>query len=328
MIDHALALPQGGYIVPDNRWDLVPAGDRAYPDISVVIPYYRNRAQLDLLLEGLKLQDYPRFEVIVADDGSPEPLSVADPDLPVRVLRQEDLGFRAAAARNLAARSARAADGDLFCFLDQDMIPEPGYLSAITRLPSVLPDALAVGRREHADLDGWSPAGVRDWLSGHGPSPEQLPAPEWLARGYRDSQNLLQIGDTSYEYLISAVMCCSKALFDEIGGFDETFRQYGGEDWEFAYRAWNAGAVLLHEPTAVAWHDGPDWAGRTTAEERRAKKAEEEQALRQRIPSRNQTGSVVASTRAQRRVARWRNDFPERDLLDDLFGTGQRPAAR
>lgn len=325
MIDHALALPQGGYIVPDNRWDLVPAGERACPDISVVIPYYRNRDQLNLVLEGLKLQDYPRFEVIVADDGSPEPLSMDDPDLPVRVLRQEDEGFRAAAARNLAAR---AADGDLLCFLDQDTIPEPGYLSALSRLPSVMPDALAVGRREHADLTGWSPGAVRDWLNGRGPSPERLPAPEWLEQAYRESQNLLRIGDTSYEYLISAVMCCSKALFGELGGFDESFRQYGGEDWEFAYRAWIAGAVLLHEPTAVAWHDGPDWAGRATAEERYAMKAVEERALRERIPSRSRTGSGPDTLREQRRAARWQHAFPNRDLLDDLFGTGQRPAAR
>ncbi|MGL1797823.1 glycosyltransferase family 2 protein, partial [Vibrio parahaemolyticus] len=41
-----------------------------------------------------------------------------------------------------------------------------------------------------------------------------------------------------------------------------TFRAYGGEDWEWVHRAWQAGAVLAHVPDAVAWHDGPDWSGR------------------------------------------------------------------
>ena len=41
-----------------------------------------------------------------------------------------------------------------------------------------------------------------------------------------------------------------------------TFVGYGGEDWDFGWRAWLAGAPCAHEPAAVAWHDGPDAAGR------------------------------------------------------------------
>lgn len=51
-------------------------------------------------------------------------------------------------------------------------------------------------------------------------------------------------------------------MFDATGGFDESFTAYGGEDWEWTYRAWLQGAVLAHVPQAIAWHDGPDAAGR------------------------------------------------------------------
>ena len=47
-------------------------------------------------------------------------------------------------------------------------------------------------------------------------------------------------------------------LWAAVGGFDETFVVYGGEDWDFGWRAWLAGATFAHEPAAVAWHDGPD----------------------------------------------------------------------
>jgi len=86
--------------------------------------------------------------------------------------------------------------------------------------------------------------------------------PAWLSDAYRRSENLLVADDTSYRFMISAVMCCSATFFREIGGFDESFTRYGGEDWEMAFRAYNAGAVLAHAPLAVAWHDGPDWAER------------------------------------------------------------------
>jgi hypothetical protein len=96
--------------------------------------------------------------------------------------------------------------------------------------------------------------------------PEVLPEPSWLSDAYRDSADLLRLDHRSYRYVISSVMCCSRTLFDDIGGFDETFREYGGEDWEFAHRALTNGAVLQHARTAVAWHDGPDWAGRSVAD--------------------------------------------------------------
>ena len=57
-------------------------------------------------------------------------------------------------------------------------------------------------------------------------------------------------------------MACHRWLYEDIGGFDGTRDEYGSDDWEFAARAFNAGAVLVHDPAAVGWHDEPDWADR------------------------------------------------------------------
>lgn len=253
-----------GTTVPGNRWDLLDGVEAAAVSVSVVVPYYRQQSQLTMVLAALERQDFPRdrLEVIVADDGSPEPPRV-ECALPVTVVRQEDRGFRAAAARNLGAA---AATGDVLCFLDADTVPEPGYVRAMARLPSLVPDALTVGRRRHADLTalGRLPA----------PGDPLLDEPGWLVDAYRGSRDLLDADDRSYRHVISAVMCCRRTFFDEIGGFDESFTAYGGEDWELAHRAWLAGAVLAHVPAAVAWHDGPDWAGRPDDRRRDAKNGE------------------------------------------------------
>ncbi|WP_222678181.1 glycosyltransferase [Rhodococcoides corynebacterioides] len=255
--------PQGT-TVPGNRWDLLDGVDAAAVSVSVVVPYYRQQNQLSMVLAALERQDFPRdrLEVIVADDGSPEPPQV-ECGIPVTVVTQEDRGFRAAAARNLGAA---AATGDVLCFLDADTVPEPGYVRALVRLPSLIPDALTVGRRRHADLTAL----------GRLPEPGDplLDEPGWLLDAYRGSRNLLDADDRSYRHVISAVMCCRRTFFDEVGGFDESFTSYGGEDWELANRAWLAGAVLAHVPTAVAWHDGPDWAGRPDDRRRDAKNGE------------------------------------------------------
>ncbi|MBA3250198.1 MAG: glycosyltransferase [Geodermatophilaceae bacterium] len=282
-----LCLSGGRYVVPGNRTDLMAGrwpGEP--PSVSVVVPYYADQARLDLVLAGLSQQTHPpeRTEVVVADDGSPQPpdLAALAPAIRRAVVRQDDLGFRAGAARNLGARAAR---GDVLCFLDGDTVPTPDYLRQLTRLPALLPDALVTGHRRHADLTEWRPERLVRWLTGDSGGPPELPAPQWLADLHRRTDNLARLERRSYEGVISAVLAVAAALFAEVGGFDESFTSYGGEDWEFGFRALNAGAVLAHEPAAVAWHDGPDWGARALDPVvAAAEKAREDAALARLIP--------------------------------------------
>ncbi|MCY1158797.1 MAG: putative glycosyltransferase [Citricoccus sp.] len=255
-----------GTPVPGNRWDLLPdtsggpaERDGGIPEVSVVVPYYRDQAGLDLLLAALARQDLPasRVQVVIADDGSPESPRLPDRfPLDVQVVRQPDAGFRASAARALGAS---VAEGQVLAFLDGDMIPERDYLRRAVRLPSRSPEAVVVGRRRHLDpallQTGWRPGDAV-------PQDCVLEDPQWLERAYAGSRDLLDADSTSYRFVISAVLTVSRRIHDEAGGFDPSFVGYGGEDWEFAHRLWRTGALLAHEPAAVAWHAGPDFAGR------------------------------------------------------------------
>ncbi|RRQ28567.1 glycosyltransferase [Rhodococcus sp. Eu-32] len=251
--------------VPDNRWDLAD-GTGSCPTVSVIVPYYDQPAQLSLVLTALAAQHYPleRVDVVVADDGSAVAPDVERwrTDLSISVVTQEDNGFRAAAARNLGAH---ASTGQVLCFLDADTVPTPDYIRHAVRLPSLVPDALVVGRRKHADLSEITESAVLQWITAQDESGHDR-EPAWLVDGYARTSNLLEPGWDGYKYVLSAVMTCSRALFDAVGGFDESFVQYGGEDWEFANRAFMMGAVLAYEPAALAWHDGPDWGEREVSD--------------------------------------------------------------
>lgn len=256
----ASALPPFGRSVPGNRWDLALASTRAAGprSVSVIVVHFEQQAELDRTLAALARQTHPTelLEVIVVDDGSRVAPRVPDG---VHLLVQDDLGFRAGAARNLGAR---AATGDVLCFLDADTSPEPEYVTRMAALPSLLPEAVVAGHRKHSDFTGVDATAAVEVA---GPEHE-LEEPAWLADAYRDSRNLLDADDRSYRFVIGAVFSCTRWFFDQTGGFDEDFLGYGGEDWDWAHRTWLAGALLAYEPAAVAWHDGPDWAGRTAAD--------------------------------------------------------------
>lgn len=240
------------------------------PGASVVIPYYDDQPRLGLLLRALDQQvGGMRFEVIVADDGSPT-APVIPPGLgyPCRTVRQDDRGFRASAARTLGGRAAR---GDALLFLDGDMLPTATYVAAMVDTLGAIDDghgALVVGSRLHVDLTDVPDERTLALLARAGtetPAGEPVPHfddPQWLRDGYARTADLRSSGDEDFRLVISAVLGVDRRVWEATGGFDEEFVGYGGEDWDFAWRAWLTGAARSHVPGAVAWHDGPDAAGR------------------------------------------------------------------
>ncbi len=254
-------------------------------DVTVVVATYDDQVGLDRVLGALAAQDLDpgRFEVVVADDGSPQPPVLGRQPFAVRSVTHEDRGFRLAAVRNLGAAGTR---GQLLCFLDGDTVPTPGYLTALLAAADELgPRTLLVGRRRHADLAGWTTDEVVDWVAGRpgARQPRLLDDPEWLADAYRRSDDLRRTDEESYRHVIGAVVAVTRELWDAVGGFDEGFTAYGGEDWELAHRCWLAGAELRHVPDAVAWHDGPDLAGREV--DRRRVLTDQAFVLADRLPS-------------------------------------------
>jgi GT2 family glycosyltransferase len=245
--------PPFGTTIPGNRWDLVDEANAPRPRVSVVVTHYEQPEQLARTLHALGRQSLPPHEVVVADDGSAEPPSVPDG---VTLVRQPDLGFRAAAARNLGAR---ATTGEVLVFLDADTTPEPGYLEQLTALPALLPERLATGLRRHADLVGVDPTAD---IESAAPA-RALAPPGWLADAYRETRDLVDADAASHRYAVGAVLACTRWWFDEIGGFDETFDGYGAACSRTGRPRWPGTTAPTPAPsratTTTAWPRPPRW---------------------------------------------------------------------
>ena len=132
-----------------------PGSNRLEPLVSVMMPVYNAQAYLGEAIESVLAQTYPRWELIVVDDGSTDAsLTIAQDyrDPRIRVYHQPNLGE--AAARNEALRHM---NGELVAFLDADdrFLPDHlaltvGYLTSHLEMDGVYTDGL------HIDQDGKS----------------------------------------------------------------------------------------------------------------------------------------------------------------------------
>ncbi|WP_066039302.1 glycosyltransferase family 2 protein [Herbiconiux solani] len=198
-------------------------------------------------------------------DTAPEPEYVERlTRLPALLPEAVTVGRRLHAAFH--AVQADPAAGDIAGGQDATTTTEPSGPSPATAHPDAAADAAhpELTATAHPDLESdtvhTDPA-TEPPVEVLGPR-HGLPEPAWLRDAYAGSRNLLDADQRSYRFMIGAALCCSRWFFAQTGGFDERFDRYGGEDWEWAHRAWTSGAAFAHIPDAIAWHNGPDLAGR------------------------------------------------------------------
>jgi glycosyltransferase involved in cell wall biosynthesis len=192
--------------------------------VSVVMPVLNSAATLERQLSALAAQvcDAP-WEVVVADNGSTDGSSRL-----ARAFAADHPGFRvvdASAQRGPgAARNAGAmcAKGTLLAFCDADDVVLPGWLSAMAR---ALQDSPMV-------------AGACDIRT----DVAREVAPDFAA----PSEPPVHLGFLPFAFTCN--MGITRALFDELGGFDESFRH--AEDIDLSWRAQLAGQALAFEPDA------------------------------------------------------------------------------
>ena len=125
---------------------MIPDAHPPVPEFSVIIPTRDRPQRLARCLQSLTDLDYPagRFEVIVVDDGSAEPLDqVVAPfknRLKLRLIRQEGAG--PGVARNAGAALAR---GTFLAFTDDDCTVAPDWLGQFASRFASSPEHLLGG---------------------------------------------------------------------------------------------------------------------------------------------------------------------------------------
>lgn len=216
-----------------------------------VITLTRNRTpHLVNLMHGLvRGHDHPD-ELVVAVMGGDDPQELV-PRTPFRTEWVhldvgEDEPLPLAEARN---RAVARTDADELVFLDVDCIPGPQLVSGYQEGTRQL-DGLIMGGVRY--LPPGRPRGTEwDWDQLVAASQQHPSRPEPPDDG-------LRTGD-DHELFWSLTFAVRHRTFDALGGFDDSFRGYGGEDTDLAFTArrhgvpvaWAAGAWCLHQHHAT-----------------------------------------------------------------------------
>lgn len=225
-----------GNAIPTARSDPVP--------VASVLTLVRNRQRhLDALIEGLTRQTCRDIELVIASMQPTPPIFPASPGFPVTVVQVPGDRLPLAAARNAAAQRARS---DRLIFLDVDCIPSPPLVKSFTEqlndsgrcllgevryLPGTLPGQWVAKAAfndlvEHAIQHPARPA-----ITGEG----------WVNE--RDARSLWGLSFT-----------LTRQQYWSVGGMDETYVGYGGEETDFAEKLAAAGVQLGWCSNAMALH--------------------------------------------------------------------------
>lgn len=202
------------------------------PFFSIIIPYHNSSPTIGALLDSIiASKGAPSLEVIVVDDGSAEEYHVSR-------IRYHDEKYKKinvkvivlsrnhgpAAARNKGAAKAK---GTFLLFLDSDVTLFPDALHNLWKIFTDDPDIVAV-------------TGV--WVK-HQKSKAFFPN----FKALRDWSYWINERDKSGYYYLFSTRCASikRAVFERLGGFDETYKGALIEDIEFTYRVARRYAIIF-----------------------------------------------------------------------------------
>jgi len=217
-------------------------------DISVIVVTRGGGALLADCVRSIAAGVLQPLEIILVDQAPPgqrAPLSdwLAGSGIHARCIGIGPAGV--SEARNLGAAAAR---GDHLAFTDDDCVPDPGWLSALTASVSTSGAEASTGRvlPLASDTPGFVPVSSR------------LSTTKRTFAATRE--------DFPWDAGTGGNLLVSRALFVELGGFDPEFGPGGrfraAEDVELLERMLADGGLIAFEPSAVVRHEMKPGAGR------------------------------------------------------------------
>ena len=213
------------------------------PRASIVIPVFGAFTHTLACLRAIAAHPpVADFEVIVVDDASPD-----DSLAKLRAIDGLRVHARKANGGFIAACNdgAGLARGEVLVFLNNDTVPQPGWLDALLATFDAHPDAGLVGAKLLYPDGRLQEAGGVVFADGSG----------WNYGRFDDPANCRFAYLRDADYVSGAAIAIPRALFERLGGFDSRYAPAYYEDTDLAFAVRAAGLRVLVQPASVVVHD-------------------------------------------------------------------------
>ncbi|NOY77249.1 MAG: glycosyltransferase [Calditrichaeota bacterium] len=238
----------------DDVTQIISFGEINRPEIDLSSRRQAARARASIIIPVLNQVKYTRqcldalfdvtpeesFEVIVVDNGSTDGTQAYLESIreKIKVIRnEENLGFAKA-----CNQGARAASGDVLVFLNNDTVPQKGWLESLVETLN----------RENVGIVG-SKLIFPDGSTQHAGvvfTTNQLPY--HIYEGLPENLDFINQEET-YSAVTGACLALSKELFFQVGLFDESYLN-GLEDIDLCLKVKKLGKKIIYQPKSQLIH--------------------------------------------------------------------------
>jgi len=203
---------------------------------SIVIPTYNQKPTLTKLLASLaeQIKNPKTFEVVIADDCSTD-----GTDSYVKGMRFPIFMKYLQANENLGRSENRNRGfaktvGKYVLFLDGDAVPAKGMIDEYMSMWERYPDDVVLGTITHPPE--WKQDRLHKYL---------------CTRGRLSAKEVTVIPG---RFFTTNNFSIKREIYEELGGFDTSFKGWGGEDTDFGLRLEKINCVLRYNPKAICYH--------------------------------------------------------------------------
>jgi glycosyltransferase involved in cell wall biosynthesis len=235
--------------VPGGHWRVVYPVPQPPPLVSIIIPTRNGLEHLRRCVESIRAHtDYPRYEIIIVDNGSDDPATLAwlqqtASDM-IRVLPYPG-PFNYSAINNTAVRAAR---GEIVALLNNDLeVITPGWLTEMVA-HTCREGIGCVGAMLYFPNDHIQHAGVVLGVGGvAGHAFRDFPRG---TEGVFNRARLVQ----EFSAVTAACLVVRRSIYLSVGGLDETDLAIAFNDIDFCLKVRRAGFRNLWTPFAELYH--------------------------------------------------------------------------
>jgi GT2 family glycosyltransferase len=217
------------------------------PLVYVVVLNWNSRDDVIECIGSLINIDYPRYELLVVDngssDGSVESLEAEFPTLQI-IVNETNLG--ACEGRNVGIRYALEKGADYVALLDNDTVVDQNLLTELVKAGEADPQA---GMLVPKVYDYWD----RRKIASAGSRSCWFPPGRIKIIGLGKEDSAIYERQREIDYATGCAVLVKGEVFERVGMFDPTFF-YGWEEYDLSKRIREGGYRILYAPDGQLWH--------------------------------------------------------------------------